>query len=331
MPTPTKKSFTISTDFPNGKVSSDALKAEIEKKGFATALHTGPQISTAGDNCDVWFADVLSAADETKLHGDATPPAVGSVIGDHQGVALAPDPTEIKFGPSHPTTSRGKPIFLSAIFRGDVDIWFCGAGDDPAGNKAEGQVFEHTSAAAGDSTYTWTFNDWIYLAGGTVLYSGAKIGDWVDYKLYAPQTPAPTLASPANTGNCNLTDVGGFNLITPAAGDGTHDVDLANAILVSATAEDGYYDWDEPDTGKGTITASATPGAAKYNLFDAQIDLARIVAHVRLLGSGEFKMQISVKPKKCLPHWKHKAIVHSSGTHTLEVCWDLTCARKKST
>lgn len=76
MPTPTKYTYSISSDFSAG-VATDALASEIETSSIVTVLD---RIDTAGDDCDVWFKDVLSGGDQTTLN---------SLVAAHAGVGLA--------------------------------------------------------------------------------------------------------------------------------------------------------------------------------------------------------------------------------------------------
>jgi hypothetical protein len=84
----TKYTYSISGDFPNAKVNSDSLTIEIQASAIVTALD---RIDTAGDVCDIWFKDALSAGDETVLD---------AVVAAHQGVAP----------PWAPTNAVGAPI-----------------------------------------------------------------------------------------------------------------------------------------------------------------------------------------------------------------------------
>jgi hypothetical protein len=77
MATPTKYTYSISTDFPNGKVATDRLTLEIQQSAIVTALD---YIETTGDDCDIWFKDPLSAGDQTVLDG---------VIAAHSGEPLS--------------------------------------------------------------------------------------------------------------------------------------------------------------------------------------------------------------------------------------------------
>lgn len=69
--------YTISVDFPNGKVDSSRLANEIRSSQIVIALD---YIGTANDTCSIWFKDTLSLDDETTLN---------SIVANHSGESLA--------------------------------------------------------------------------------------------------------------------------------------------------------------------------------------------------------------------------------------------------
>jgi hypothetical protein len=93
MPTPTKYTLSIASDFPGGAVNTTTLTTEIQASSIVTALD---RIDTAGDVIDIWFKDALSAGDKTTLDNDATGPA-GGLIAAHNNAATVqpPDPVSI--------------------------------------------------------------------------------------------------------------------------------------------------------------------------------------------------------------------------------------------
>lgn len=235
--------------------------------------------------------------------------------------------------PLTPRTSDGKPVFLPNIFPGPVLLYYAGSADHATNGRGAGDLFWISSTQAEDKTQEFQFNDWVYLAGGFLRFAGAVCGDWVSMKLYAPATPV----TPASgDGNCNIVS----GILVPAAGNGAYNVDLTQAVPVPAQAAstgdnegsaNGYWDWDEPQTGKGTVTASATPGAAKWHLVPAQIDLARFVSKMGLSGDGSMNTTIpAIKPKKILPHWKIQVLLHNSTAKSLDLTWTLVMARVKT-
>jgi len=76
----TKYSYSVSEDFPNGKVAPDRLTQEIQASTITVALDC---INVNGDNCDVWFKAELSAGEHTTLDG---------VVAAHSGEPI-PNPT----------------------------------------------------------------------------------------------------------------------------------------------------------------------------------------------------------------------------------------------
>lgn len=225
-----------------------------------------------------------------------------------------------------PRTSDGKPVFLPNLFPGPVTLCHSGAGDI-TGGRGNGPLFNASSNSVGDTAVEWQFNDWIYLAGGGIRYMGGGLGDYVDMLVYAPATTVTPNIN--NTGNCNCIGPGNA-LIVPAASNGAWDMDPLQAIPVPSETGTGWYAWSEPDTGTGTvIPLSASTGA--FNLYTVPVNLARFVSHLPLLGDGVIDLTIpAVKPKKLLPHWKSRVVLHNGGHAGLAVVWHVVTARIKT-
>jgi hypothetical protein len=83
MPTPTKYTYSIATDFPGAATNTTNLQTEIQASSIITALD---RIDTTGDVIDIWFKDALSTADKTTLDNDATGPS-GGLIATHDNSA----------------------------------------------------------------------------------------------------------------------------------------------------------------------------------------------------------------------------------------------------
>ena len=80
MPTPTKYTYAISTDFSAG-LAADRLDRDIRaSSSFSIALD---RIDTSGDDCDIWFRDVLPGGEETALD---------ALVAAHTGQALPSEP-----------------------------------------------------------------------------------------------------------------------------------------------------------------------------------------------------------------------------------------------
>jgi hypothetical protein len=308
------------SSFPNQKVDTGRLSQEVRASNITVALDS---IDSDGTDTIVRFKTVLDTPDKSILD---------NLVGTHSGDPLPTAPMAVTL--ATPQTSDGKPIFQPSMFPGGVYLYITGAGDGTA--RGNGSPFAVSSDAVGESTVEFSFNDWVYLASGGLMWQGAGFGDWVNFDFFSPSSPVTPNGS--NTGNCNLVDpgVGAAILIVPANGNGAYDVNLAQASPVPAYGPNdtlnGYWDWSEPTTGRGTIQASATPGLAGWHLFAVQIPLVRFANRLHLLGSGAMVMNPpAIKSKKMLPHWKGKVTLHNEGHVGLKVAWYLATARAQTT
>jgi hypothetical protein len=226
-----------------------------------------------------------------------------------------------------PRTSDGKLINLNSIFPSGLHYYESGCGD--GAGYGNGTAIQFSSSQEEVKTLEVNFNDWVYLGGGRVLYSGAVLGDYFSMEIYGPASTVTP--NGGNTGNCNIVN----HMIVPAAGNGAYDVDLSASTPIPAYDEEtgikvGYWNWSNPDSGKGTITAG-TPGASEWYLFDVDISMSRPQNKINIIGAGNFEALVPIKSKKILPHWKMKFYVnHTAGTHNLYVAASLLTARKKT-
>jgi hypothetical protein len=200
------------------------------------------------------------------------------------------------------------------MFPSGVFLYVTGADDT-------GAPFSDISDVAGDEISTFSFNDWILIAGGGIIFQGAQVGDYLTFQVYCPATPVtPNLT---NTGNCNVVS----GVIVPAAGNGSYNVDLTLANPILTPSKNGYWEWDFPNTGRGNV-AAGVPGEAGAQLVAADVPLAQFANRYQLLGSGIVDFTIpAIQPKICLPHWKIKTTLHNSGHTGLKAVWHMTTAR----
>ena len=61
MPTPTKYTYTISSDFPSGSLREENLISEIQETGSITISldWDSGAVNRVGDVCNIWFLDTL--------------------------------------------------------------------------------------------------------------------------------------------------------------------------------------------------------------------------------------------------------------------------------
>jgi hypothetical protein len=221
-----------------------------------------------------------------------------------------------------PRQQDGSPYVSPCMFPSGVYLYITGAGDGE--NIGDGQEFIVSSEVEEDKVVEFQFLDWVLIAGGALLPVGVQQGDWASMGVYCPATPVTP--NGGGTGNCNVVE----GIIVPAAGDGAFDVDLGQANPVLTPLKDGYWDWDFPNTGKGTVSMG-DPGKAAAHLIAADYPLARFVNKVPLIREEHLEFTIpAIEPKIMLPHWKGKVTVHNSGHTGLKVGWYLTTARVRT-
>lgn len=299
----------------NGGVQHDGGPVTIVA---GAALKTGDRITSDGQGRAVsggTFALVTAGA------GQADDPA--SVL-----ITVLPAPASVAI--TGPKTSDGKNIFLPNLFPGGVTLYLCGAGDDVDGDlgRGAGALFNLSSEDATPVELEVGFLDIIYLAGGTITWKGAELGDCISLEVYAPKTPG--VANDTGTGNANLV----FNVWVPANGDGAYDVDLSktNPVPIPGYDEDGkrtgFWEWSNDALGHGRVTPAASPGNGNCHLVPAPFPLARFVNRMVLLGDGSMNLQIpAIKPKLMWPAWRLKATLFNGGHAGLKAAWVLTLAR----
>ena len=232
-----------------------------------------------------------------------------------------------------PRAADGKPFTLPNIFPGEVLLNFTGA-SDAATVRFTGDLFQLQKAGAGDATFDINLLDGVFLAGGHVEWDGGSWGSSVTMTLEAPASTVKDPAVPGQ-GNCNLVPTPyGFNMIVPAAGNGTKDLDVATPVPASddeTNVYTGYWSHSEPWVGKGVVTPG-TPGASKYNLFDAPLKMATFTRLPLMRDTGARDLAShAIKPKWVLPEWTMRVTIHNEDSNkTLRVAWDLLVARRKS-
>ena len=229
-----------------------------------------------------------------------------------------------------PRSADGRPNTLPTLFSANVQMTIIGAGDDPTLGNGMGTPFTQTSddGYLTEHTVTWGHNDYLYLAGGQIIYANAVVGDYIDYWIYAPATTVTTVSG---TGNVNLVGPGSV-LIVPGVNT-NNSVDLTQAVPVPNLTGTGFWDWSAPSTGvgKGTIVPNAIQRGA-YDLYTVQLNLTHPVTKYQMNGSNAIDLVIpALIPRKVLPQWMHMVIITNSGHVGLQVTWVLTVARTKNT
>ena len=95
------------------------------------------------------------------------------------------------------------------------------------------------------------------------------VDNWThdDEVMLSVVVPANVTTDGYVNGNCNVVSVGNVEVIVPANNDGYEYIELSSAVPVPSATETGYWD---VDYATGAVTASATPGQAKFNLVKSE-------------------------------------------------------------
>jgi hypothetical protein len=231
-------------------------------------------------------------------------------------------------------TTDGKEIVTANALPEWCILCMAGAGDT-ASEIGGDQQFMVSKEGQGDATIEFNFIDQVYIAEGTGIVTDAKLGDYIDFEVFAPAS-TPT-ANPGGTGNCTQVPIGGgLYMIVPAAGNGDYDIGLGpedtDAFLVPASNGDGFWDWDYAPTGRGTISPNAEQ-TGKYNLFPVGMHLSLFATKLPIQGHDvvvDFGIP-NVRAKMIPPHWKWKVTLHSDTSgNTSKVCFFLKVGRART-
>lgn len=217
---------------------------------------------------------------------------------------------------------------------------FFGRGDNfAAGTRGDGQrlLLTHANGASVNNVTMLDIVDNIQLIGGVIRVYNSNIDDFLTVDIYAPASPV-TPSDGGNTGNCNLVFIGAGNMIVPAGGDGTHNVDINAPVnenlagnpgqpikvtaVVPVPALDinsqpcGYWNWNR-------ITGDVTPaydGKGTYYLLDFAMVLFKYVNELSVYGGtdNEFKQKLMVNHRSgaFMPHYKCRFHTTRASSHS---------------
>lgn len=146
----TKYTYSISTDFPNQKVATARLLLEVRESAIVTAVD---YVNTSGDDCDVWFKDELSEADQVVL---------GGIVAVHSGEPLPlPCPPESPSGIPlvEPQPREGSSLVIVTHNWCDKTTWY---------QKSTRLIGETLSDSGDHKTFESANLFWIDLSHGKV-------------------------------------------------------------------------------------------------------------------------------------------------------------------
>lgn len=304
-----------------------------EWKSAVVSRRCNPQAVEHNGVISVWFYDI-DRFEASIWRGDVPHGIItGGYSQEQNDLDLAEyDSGIVVFGKASEQRNYDGRLIVQPVTLGSGQWhYWHGEGDDVTSDPKTvggGTPFQ-ASSTSGSVTTSWSYRDPTWIAGGSLKYSGALLGDYVSFTIYAPATPI-TPSSGGNTGNCNLHPSG---ILIPAAGDGAWDVDLTAATPIPTSdfaPYSGFWNYELPSNmmGKGVLTPGV-PGESKYHLIPARVDLNRFVKRERLLGTDTVLYEpTNINVSICLPEWKFECTLHNaSGSHTVEAVWRVLLSR----
>jgi hypothetical protein len=301
-------------------VNVTKLTEEIEGSSIVTALD---YISTIGSTDDIWFKAELSMTDKTTLdtivanhaYSSKVYPTPVYTMDDKQWVQGTSRP----FGTVTCFTSRGDATSDSTVLSTDV-----GTGE-----------FLKISHHVGDGTCQNVIADLNVIENRTYVHEGYIIWSGADFDSMTVEIiPQVTEVTPGSNTYFNL--YGPY--ILPAAGDG--NVNLAgNPKLVemppswdTGLRAPGYWNapYDITTHTFGDLTA-CPDGSGIYNLFAAEIPMARFGNDLLAIGNGALRMQS--EDVHSIGHgMRFKLIANTDGTadHEWKAGFIITLNREKT-
>lgn len=184
-----------------------------------------------------------------------------------------------------PVEDDGKPVYVMSPSTEGLYTWLTARGDDknptpPSSGRGEGQkIYLAWTGEQGEAAYKEAVLEWIEpveLHDGHMNWDPSNWG-FADEWSFLVRLPANEPDENESTeGNCNLVEIPGtggtMHIIVPAAGDGTHDIDLDTAIPAPCGAEEDGY-WSIADKWAEVIAPNSGAVKGTWNLFDFQIDM----------------------------------------------------------
>jgi hypothetical protein len=155
--------------------------------------------------------------------------------------------------------------------------WYTSAGDQASPLKRGGGQrvkieFPDTDTVPKTRSVSVQFVEPVFLHDGEITWCDVdQFCADDEFSIYLEFPATAVVENATNEGNCNLVPIGGgANMIVPAAGDGTHDVDLDAAVPLPDSTNGTWT----TDRRTGEITPGAPDGHDPYELCTALLDVA---------------------------------------------------------
>lgn len=279
--------YDIATQTANGAVSEASLLNAIRTSAITVALDS---VGVSGGSLSVVMKASLDATDKAILD---------AIVAAHDGVrpAKAAPPVTSDGAPivklDAPSERDKKPVVVISPATEGWLTWVTGAGDkippDP-GTTGRGEgprikiAFDGTEPQGTEKSIDIVFSEPIEVHDGQVSWSQvASFGFDDRFSLSAIIQATPSTPNAGGTGNANKIEISpgtGMHVYVPAPGNGAWDIDMAVANPVPDKTKSAFWDVNYES---GEVSASSSPGAAEWNLFDFD---APPISLIKSVGMG---------------------------------------------
>jgi hypothetical protein len=310
------------SDTQNGKFDRIRLENQIiysRNYGFSdfTIVFDRIDVNDLGQTFTVWFKNALPAGEVTTLN---------AIVAAHRGDPLYPT---LKLSLDAPTEFDNRPNIVINPAPFYWRTYFGGAGDDlnpipPSTGLGEGTPLVVNFSGTGDGYVDIQFREPIFVHDCQAQWYPVENWGAEDKLSLSGILPATVaIVNGSNTGNVNLYPTGlGYNVILPAAGNGTHDVNLLTAVPVPVNGT-GYWNIRLDD---GYITPSPV-GNTDWAMLDIPIAVSYFKNIPMSNKMGVFDIE-TYKADYFHPSWKIRLSVHKESAGAGTVSGWFMCFRK---
>lgn len=290
--------YSISEDFPNSKIDIPRLTNEIRESEITVALS---HIETEEDDCNVWFKDRLSSAEETTLSSGIVyvhsgEPLVVEKVADVKIKEVESDAV-LNAALTGPHDRSGKIRVHQTSRKLGTRIMWTGIGDDPSDPTQVGNGEKISFNYKIDQTEPLIkYIDFNIVENETWIHEGYLT--WRDGQvdtLTLQMVPRVTEVVPTVSGSYDL--YGGYMVIPAAPGQGSYEivsditthsgglVYMPNNDLDEPPTAFWNADWNSSTQRYENITP-APYGNGRYNMFTVEVIFAEFVREIPLLADG---------------------------------------------
>jgi hypothetical protein len=274
--------------------------------------------------------------DKFQLNDGASDLGVAAAIDLIRGYTGASQPVVLTSPGGSPLTATSDRL-LVVNFPADFgsNLWLTSRGDDLVNQvRGRGPKLAHkfddvTRTEIEEKSVEIQFMEQIQLHDGHIDIAVPANWDITTDEWELSVTMAANTVTPSaggNTGNCNLVDMGGYNAIVPAAGDGAYDVDLATAVPLPSSGGGWDYDYFHD-----ALTFPVDPASTSWALLDIPFKVfVQIAVNVPASPMGVFDFD-AYDAQRISPRWKVKFTVRKLSNGPGSIAGWIVCFREQNT